>query len=134
MSFGKRMSVKSASFRSRTLLSFISRDPKNFSSRAAPTTVFYQRAPRCNHSKRPRIKWHSKSIFRRFCLRARWDCARERRIVNSRRCPFDVPRADFSESSIYASTPCMQMKRVVLRHSLARRASEYNNGLSYWLN
>jgi len=41
--------------------------------------------------------------------------------VNSRRVPLMCQEQTFPESSIYAGTPGMQMKRVVLRRSLPRR-------------
>lgn len=57
-------------------------------------------------------------IFRRFCLRAGWYAR-----VNSRRVPLMCQEQTFPESSIYAGTPGMQMKRVVLRRSLPRRGT-----------
>lgn len=101
---------------------------KRFSrlSKGPATTAFYQRAPRRGLST-ARLTRNNDAGALKADISSVLFAGDGNAGVNSRRVPLMCQEQTFP-SRIYAGTPGMQMRRVVLRRSLLRAAAEYNNG------
>lgn len=119
------VSIKFAPFNRGMLIVFCVKRFAKLSNGRATAGALYHRAPRRARLSRQaaRLTRNNDAAFQSRYF-AGSVCGRDGNArINSRRVPLMCQEQTFPESSIYAGTPGMQMKRVVLRRSLPRRGT-----------